>query len=501
MSVIASGFANKQKAARGYDGARTGRLFSDWIAAATSSDAEIRNSFRRLVNRSRDLERNNDYQRGFLLACERNVIGAVKYDLRMDAGEKKFPGGGKAPVFESDPAANSQIEDAWFEWGKKGTCTVDGRHSWRDFRRLAVRTVPRDGNFIARKVRGKNARNRFGFALQIWEIDHLDLLRFEVLRNGNQIKFGIETDPDDRVVAYWLQARHPGDFYASDYTLERSTRFEASEIYHVALPDRAEQSIGIPWIVSSITRLRQLGMFEEAAVVAARLGASKTGFFKKIPGANGELGTWTGEKNAQGQGVMDAEPDNWNPEYPNTTTGDFRKAMLRGTATGLGMSYNTLGNDMESVNFSSGRLGLFEEREGWKGLQLFFNENLFELVFQDFLEAAILSSAVRLPLGKFAKFNRPIFKSRRWPFIDPAKEIAAAASAVALRVSSRRQIIEEQGGDVEDVFKDNADDEKLAADLKLTLAPPLIASTSATSGAAAGQLAEEDGTPAPAAKS
>jgi capsid protein len=50
--------------ARAFDATKMGRLYSDWIASATSSDAEIRNSFRRLLDRSRDLERNNDYQRG-----------------------------------------------------------------------------------------------------------------------------------------------------------------------------------------------------------------------------------------------------------------------------------------------------------------------------------------------------------------------------------------------------------------------------------------------------
>ncbi len=72
---------------RAYSAAAVGRLTNDWITAATSADAEIRGSFRKLVDRSRDLERNNDYMRGFLLACERNVNGAHRYDLRSDAGE------------------------------------------------------------------------------------------------------------------------------------------------------------------------------------------------------------------------------------------------------------------------------------------------------------------------------------------------------------------------------------------------------------------------------
>mgnify|MGYP000723995770 CR=1 FL=1 len=145
---------------------------------------------------------------------------------------------------------------------------------------------------------------------------------------------------------------------------------------------------------------------------------------------------------SSGNPIMEATPgsfealpqgwslDSWNPEYPNIETGDFRKAMLRGVGTSLGMSYNTLGNDLESVNFSSARVGLFEEREMWKGLQSWYSETFWEPVFADWLEQSILNAAVALPLGKFAKFNRPVFKARRWPFIDPLKEVSAAKEAM-----------------------------------------------------------------------
>jgi lambda family phage portal protein len=465
---------------RGFNAVQGGRLNADWFAHATSSDAETRGNLRKLIDRSRDLERNNDYQRGFLLACDRNILGAVRRDLRMDCGEQKFERN-KPPTWMADKVASSVIEDAWNEWGKKGTATICGRYSWRETKRLAVRAVPRDGNVIIRKIRGSAAGNRFGFALQLLEIDHLDLTRFET-RGANEVRFGIETNPQRRVVAYWIIAAHPGDVTGS--ADNRAVRIGADEFYHLYVSERSEQSIGIPWVVSAITRLRQLGAFEEAAVIAARLGASKAGFFKKTPGPGGEMGSWVGETNGSGHAIMDAAPGTfeelpegwdlaqWNPEYPNIETSEFRKAMLRGVGTALGMSYNTLGNDLEAVNFSSARVGLFEEREGWKSLQLFFSEGLWEPIFTDFLEAAIMSGAIGLPIGKMAKFNRPRFTARRWPFIDPKKEIDAAEVAIALRLSSRRQIAEENGGEIEDIMIDNRHDEEFAESIGLSLTPP-----------------------------
>lgn len=468
---------------RGYDAVKAGRLYSDWFAHATSSDTETRNSIRKLIDRSRDLERNNDYQRGFLFAVERNVLGAIKNDLRMDAGEYTSTKAGP-PTWTPDRSANALIESAWTEWGRRGTCTICGRYSWREVKRLVVRAIPRDGNIVVRKVRGAAAGNRFQFALQVLEIDHLDLEKFDVLRNGaGEIRFGIEFNANRRAVAYWLKVKNPGDLTLGT-AQSPSVRISAHDIYHAYVAERAEQSIGVPWIVSAITRLRQLGAFEEAATIAARLGASKAGFFRRTPGPNGEIGEFTGETSANGAPQMEVAPgsfealpdgwqlDSWDPAYPNIETGDFRKAMLRGVATSVGMSYTTLGNDLESVNFSSARVGLFEEREMWKSLQLWFLETLWEPIFGDWLEASMQSGAVALPLAKFPKFNRPLFKSRRWPFIDPAKEVSAAREAVALRITSRQQVIEESGGDRDDVFLDNLSDEKYAEEIGLTLAPP-----------------------------
>jgi lambda family phage portal protein len=480
--ALARKIAPARTGSRSFNAAQVGRLTADWIAAATSADSEIRGAFRRLVDRSRDLERNNDYMRGFLLSAERNINGAQRYDLRSDAGEWiNRPRAGTKPAqleWQPDDMAKRAIEDAWSEWGRKGTCTVCKRHTWRGVRRLAVRSVIRDGNFLARKLRGAAARNRFGFALQLWEIDHLDTDKFGSAAGGNEIRFGVEIDSMGAPVAYWLRARHPGDYASGGREGYTSTRFPADEIYHLSRPDRAEQTIAYPWVVSAITRLRQLGAFEEAAVVAARLGASNAVFFE----TTGE-GEWTGEQDSEGRAVMDIEPgvaqqlpQGWKasaytPQYPNIETGDFRKAMLRGVATSLGASYTTVGNDLESVNFSSARVGLFDEREGWKDLQLFFSEELWEQIFADWLEQSILAGALALPLAKFAKFNRPVFKARRWPFIKPGEEMEAAQKAIALRLTSRQQLIEESGGDIEDTFHDAKADEMLAAKIGLSLTP------------------------------
>jgi len=161
------------------------------------------------------------------------------------------------------------------------------------------------------------------------------------------------------------------------------------------------------------------------------------------------------------------------PQHPVTAYGDFVKACLRGIASGMGVSYNSLASDLEGVNYSSIRAGLLEEREEWKNIQTWFIETVVEPVFESWLKMALLSGALKMPNGsalpaaKLEKFNAPDWKPRRWPWVDPLKDMQASVLAVEKGFQSRRHIISEAGDDIEDVFSDDAADKQLAADYGL----------------------------------
>ena len=68
---------------------------------------------------------------------------------------------------------------------------------------------------------------------------------------------------------------------------------------------------------------------------------------------------------------------------------------------------------------------------------------------------------------KVEMFNAPDWKPRRWAWVDPEKDINAQIKAVENHFKSKRQVISEGGGDIEDVFKDIKKDEELAEDVGL----------------------------------
>jgi lambda family phage portal protein len=456
--------AEPKAVSRNFSASKLGRTTLDWIVSPLSPDAAMRGHLVAIRARARDLERNNEWVRGFLRSLENNVLGESGISLQMRVRE---------PNGRFDEIANDRIELAWHQWGRPGKCDLSRRHSWIDLQRLALRCLARDGEVLARKV-----RTAAGLRVQIIEADLLDTEDNRRLENGNDIRFGVELDANRSPVAYHLLNRHPGDTEWSGSAPGVRTRVPADEIIHLFRCERPEQTRGVPWLAASMARLKMLDGYAEAELMAARTGAAKMGFFTKATPDG-----WDGEVDDAGNLTMDASPGTieelpagvdfkaWDNNHPNSGYGDFVKSCLRGVATSLGISYNTLASDLEGVNYSSIRAGLLEEREVWRAIQRHLIEHLCEPIFEEWLTIELLSGRLGLPFEKMWKFNAPEFRGRRWAWVDPKKDIEAAIMAVEHRHRSLRDVIAENGGDIFDVLRTAKADEELAASLGLTLTP------------------------------
>ena len=98
---------------RKYQGANTGRLFSDFMASSTSADAEIKDQLRILRERSRDLARNDAYIARYLNLMVSNIIGSNGIRLSLKARNDD----GNLDV------SGNRIEREWQKWGRRGNCT------------------------------------------------------------------------------------------------------------------------------------------------------------------------------------------------------------------------------------------------------------------------------------------------------------------------------------------------------------------------------------------
>jgi len=458
--------ASMRAARRDYDIARIDNLTSSFRAPVTTGDAELRYSLVTARARSRELERNNDYAQKYLKMCEVNVVGRAGFTLKNLARD---------PNGTYDRVANDLIEWEWWRWGRKGNCTVDGRLSFLGVQKLFIRTVARDGEFLARIIRGFD--NPWRFALQILEGDMLNEAHNVEAGNGkNKIRMGIEYDKWNRPVAYHLRTRHPGDGYMTINagTQQESVRVPAAEIIHCYVPQRSTQGRGVPWMHTAARRLNQVGEYEYAEVVAARMGASKMGFYEKTdPMAIGAYPGMDGSDEAGNPisyveaGQIEKLPAGYKftaytPDHPTAQYADFIKGSLRGVSAGMNVSYNGLANDLEGVNFSSMRVGAIDERDNWKTIQGWMMEDFLDQVYASWLEMLLLTNRTSLPYSKYEKFNAPDWRGRTYDWVDPEKDIEAELKCVRAKWKTERQVVLERFNmDLEDLYAQIAQDEAL----------------------------------------
>ncbi len=439
-----------------YDAGRMTRTTADWPTQIYSPTSILRLGLRNMRARSRELEINNDYAKKFLWMVGMNVGGPEGVKFQNKA--MYVPGG------ILDKGANDKIETAWAEWNKKGNFDVTGQLDGALTDGLVPRTVARDGELLIRIVEGFD--NEWGFALQFLEADYLwEYLNVARLPNGNSIRMGVEFDKWFRPVAYHLLSEHPGDGMWT-YNSMDFQRVPAEQIIHLFMVERFNQPRGVPWMHSAMTRLNNIGAYEEAEIVNARIGASDMGWYAPGPDADPEsIKQYVGdEKDAAGNLIREVEPGSmgiippgwdikqFDPKHPAGNFAPFMKAALRGVASGMLVSYNNLANDLEGVNYSSLRSGALEERDSWKLMQAWSVVNYKRPIFERWLKMALLTQKVYLPASKFAQFNKPKFSPRVWAWVDPLKDLEAVELEINNQLTSRTDVSADRGEDYEEVL-------------------------------------------------
>ncbi|MEY2656167.1 MAG: hypothetical protein RLZZ524_3195 [Pseudomonadota bacterium] len=444
-------------AKRRFDAAQYNRLTHSWMASERSINTELRADLDALRRRARDLAKNSPLSKKFLQMVVGNVAGPRGFGLQARV---------KNPDGSPDKLANDAIETGFADWSRAIYCDVAGRLSFRDMTRAVIRAIARDGEALVRIREG--AANPYGYALQLLDIERLDTtLNREPSAGRNQIIMGIELDGDGRAAAYWLATNALG----RDPTGKKLQRVPAGEILHLFMTHDPEQVRGIPWMHAVMLTVNDLKGYNHAAIVAARIGASKMGFFTSPDGDPAPV--QDGEDGA-GMPFTEADPGqfgmlppgydfkSFDPDYPHANYASFVKEHKRDVASGFGVAYNTLANDLEGVNFSSIRSGTLEERDNWMLVQEWLISAFIDVVYVGWLDNALLSGALLMPNGsalpasKRQKFMAHEFQGRRWQWVYPLKDVQASALAVENGFASPYTIAAQQGLDAEDVLDDIA---------------------------------------------
>lgn len=439
---------------RRFNAAISNRLTSDWMAEQGSINRDIKAAHRTLLNRARDLAKNNDYVVGYLNRCVANIAGPEGFQLQNRAVDSNG---------DADDYVNNEIENKWYEWNKRENCTVYKNISFLEVQKLLIKQWKRDGNIFIRKI-VSDKFNDFGFALELLEVDLLDTERNEKLKNGNVVIMGIEFNEWKQPVAYYFKSNTASDeadqsYYG--YTEGNVRRVPADEIIHHFNREHTNQVLGYTSLAQSMLTFHDLQGYDQAAIINARAGASKMGFLQSQPNAMNPAYTGDGE-DAEGNiisnfsfGEIEKLPQGlefkgWDPTYPHGEYPSFVKSTLRRMATGLGVAYANWVGDLEAVNFSSMRSGLLDERDNWKNDQSTFREGVLIPIFNEWLRYAILSGKVNISYSQYERVNKPEFIGRRWDWVDPRADVEAKVMAINNNLITLSDAMAEMGYDLDD---------------------------------------------------
>lgn len=454
-----------------YAGAGFGRLNSDWIMGPMSADAALEGDLQTLRDRCRELARDNPLAKRFLRLCVTNIIGPKGMRLIPQVIEPDGEG--------LDEKVNQAITKAWRKWTRREFASASRRLSFVQIERMLVRTWKGEGEFLAQIVVG--ASNLFGFTLQPLDNDQLDhTLKRAPAPGVNEIRMGVEIDPWGAPVAYWVWTAHPTD-RARD---RRRERIPADRIIHVYDEERPGQTRAISSLAAALKKLKMSDGADEALLVLVRTAACKMGFLESTDDADEPE---EDENNPTAAVPMDASPGSierlpygtkftgWDPGQPTSEYAPFTRRIDRGIAAAVDVSYASLTGDLSEGNYSSTRIGMLTERDGWESDQELVISLFHERVFRAWLPWALLSGQLQLPfdLDRYLAPDAVRLQPRGFDWIDPSKDIDAALREVDAGLTTLTDLAAERGRDFAEIVRRRKAETELAkaAGVTINLSP------------------------------
>ena len=233
---------------------------------------------------------------------------------------------------------------------------------------MAVRRKKVDGGILF--LKRYSGGGLVPFKLQALEVDELDLTSISPRHQGNKVAGGIEYDPCNKPVGYWIRQYSIDGMDAID-----PVYIPAKDVIFFYTKNRPSQIREISDLTPTITRIRDVNEFMRTVGVKERVLACLSAFIKRaLPqsglGRPGTVGNGSGEQDEeryQGKTLTPGmiqylnrgdEVQVVNPSGQATDATSYMKQEIRLIGAGQGLSYETVSRDMSESNYSSARQGM-----------------------------------------------------------------------------------------------------------------------------------------------
>lgn len=436
------------RAQRSYDGARNTRFTRDWRATSGSADVEISRDLPTLRARSADLEINNPY----VASAVRQLVGNLIGD------------GMEARAVHPDPRIQKIAQEAYLEWARS---KVDGRHDFYGIQRLAVRTMIVRGDVcIAWSAVGNVPDAR----LTLIEGDQLSSPQQFLTTQKPRVQDGVEYDGSGDRAAYHILDDHPGSILGG--LIRTTRRVEAQHVDHLFEPTRPGQTRGVPWLVPSITKLRELQELSDSIRTKKRMQAC-VGLIRTLseseaeePETGTDLAAAEGAETASYSGspaldrltpgmVAEGLPGEQFTAFQPSADGDsdvFFRQELRSVAASIGLPDHLMTGDVSQANYSSLRAAMvafWTLLDDWQAniIQPFLLDPAFVRLMR--------RKALELREPKLAEVRAEWTRPTRY-WVDPIKDVAALIMEERAGYVNKSEALARRGINWRDHFKERA---------------------------------------------
>lgn len=460
-----SGFEQSERIKAYHEGATQSTRMRNKGMKSSGPNVEIERSLSTLRKRSRYAIANHPY-------------GATAANAYVD----NLVGNGITAKWE-----NKELQAYWERFISQ--CDADGNNNFYGLQALACRAEFSDGETLIRR-RWRRAADGLTVPLQIEiiESDHLPVNLTDLTKG---IRLGIQKNIIGQRVAYHLHANHPDDLPHG--MLSNATKpVPASDILHYFSVLRPKQDRGIPHLSVVLLRLYEIDEMQDATLVKQKTAQLFAWIIKKrqqewsdedetdIDNATNserydEVVEGEAIKRIRSGGVHYLDDDEdisfSSPDGVGATYVEWIKSELRAVSKAIGLTYEQLTGDLTGVNYSSIRAGLVEFRRRIERLQNHLMIFKFcHPVAKWFLEAVWMNNLVSLPdYHTDPDQYLPKWKTPRWDWVDPLKDVMADILEVRAGLNSRANKVAERGEDIDDINEELMKEQGVDSPEKLVL--------------------------------
>ena len=439
------------------------KLFNPWD---TDADSAMLYERQTLVDRSRDLIRNNPIAGGAINTKCTNIIGSgLQLHSKVDAELLGM-------TDEQADEWEKHVEREFRLWAETQECDIERTLNFYELQELSFRQFLENGDHFVLTPRIRRSGSPYSLRLQMIEADRVSnptgKLNGKLPDSNNRLYDGIEKDSIGAPVKYHICRQHPGSRLAGKEWKEVQAFGKETglrNVLHIYRVLRSGQTRGIPILTPVIESLRQLQKYTEAELMAAVISGMLTVFvktesgnpdFSSVPSAQSTGNTSEEDDYELGNGsIIGLHPgedvETVNPGRPNSAFDPFIISILKQIAVGLEMPFEVLMKHF-TKSYSASRGAILEAWRVFKSRRAWFAGKFCNPIYEIWMWEAAALGRITAPGFFDDPLIRKAYLGAEWVgpsqgHIDPYKEINAAEKRVALGISTRKRETREYSGE------------------------------------------------------